>query len=312
VTSVRALLTDSRSVVGLALLAGFALFGVFAPLLSPIDPLAQTDVVTTRFLPPLTVGQDGIRRLLGTDALGRDLFTRLAYGARISLAVGLLAVAVSLAVGGMVGVTAAMIGGLPERALMAVTDAALAMPRIVLLLVLVTLWQQSLLLVVLVLGFTGWMGVARLARAEVRGLLGRPFVEAARASGQGAARLLMRHLLPNAATPLIVAAALGVGNAIMLEAGLSFLGLGIPAPAPSWGNMIANGRDALVNAPWVATLPGLAVAVTVVACNLLGDGLRDALDPQSRLASRATPRRPAAGSSVPPARPDAAAAGTSP
>ncbi|MDH3291381.1 MAG: ABC transporter permease [Gemmatimonadota bacterium] len=311
-TSVRALLTDSRSVVGLALLAGFALFGVFAPLLSPIDPLAQTDVVTTRFLPPLTVGQDGIRRLLGTDALGRDLFTRLAYGARISLAVGLLAVAVSLAVGGMVGVTAAMIGGLPERALMAVTDAALAMPRIVLLLVLVTLWQQSLLLVVLVLGFTGWMGVARLARAEVRGLLGRPFVEAARASGQGAARLLMRHLLPNAATPLIVAAALGVGNAIMLEAGLSFLGLGIPAPAPSWGNMIANGRDALVNAPWVATLPGLAVAVTVVACNLLGDGLRDALDPQSRLASRATPRRPAAGSSVPPARPDAAAAGTSP
>jgi len=312
VTSVRALLNDSRSVVGLALLAGFALFGVFAPLLSPVDPLAQTDVVTTRFLPPLSVGQDGIRHLLGTDALGRDLFTRLAYGARISLAVGLLAVAVSLAVGGMVGVIAAMIGGLPERALMAVTDAALAMPRIVLLLVLVTIWQQSLLLVVLVLGFTGWMGVARLARAEVRGLLGRPFVEAARASGQGAMRLLMRHLLPNAATPLIVAAALGVGNAIMLEAGLSFLGLGIPAPAPSWGNMIANGRDALVNAPWVATFPGLAVAVTVVACNLLGDGLRDALDPQSRVASRATPRRPVAGSSVLPATPDAAAASTSP
>jgi peptide/nickel transport system permease protein len=312
VTSVRALLTDSRSVVGLALLAGFALFAVFAPLLSPVDPLAQTDVVTTRFLPPLTVGQDGIRHLLGTDALGRDLFTRLAYGARISLAVGMLAVAVSLAVGGMVGVAAAMIGGIPERALMAVTDAALAMPRIVLLLVLVTLWQQSFLLVVLVLGFTGWMGVARLARAEVHGLLGRPFVEAARASGQGAVRLLTHHLLPNAATPLIVAAALGVGNAIMLEAGLSFLGLGIPAPAPSWGNMIANGRDALVNAPWVATFPGLAVAVTVVACNLLGDGLRDALDPQSRVASRATPRRPSAGSSGLPAMPDAAAAGTSP
>jgi peptide/nickel transport system permease protein len=312
VTSVRALLTDSRSVVGLALLASFALFGVFAPLLSPVDPMAQTDVVATRFLPPLTVGQDGIRHLLGTDALGRDLFTRLAYGARISLAVGLLAVAVSLTVGGMVGVTAAMIGGIPERALMAVTDAALAMPRIVLLLVLVTLWQQSLLLVIMVLGFTGWMGVARLARAEVRGLLGRPFIEAARASGQGSVRLLMRHLLPNAATPLIVAAALGVGNAIMLEAGLSFLGLGIPAPAPSWGNMIANGRDALVNAPWVATFPGLAVAVTVVACNLLGDGLRDALDPQSRVTLRATPRRPSAGSSSRTAMPDAAAAGTSP
>lgn len=311
-TVIRALLGDARSAIGLAILTGFALLGIFAPLLAPADPTLQTDVVTTRFLAPFAIGPEGIRHLLGTDALGRDLFSRLVYGARISLAVGVVAVAVSLALGVAVGVAAAMIGGVAERALMAVTDAALAMPRIVLLLVLVTLWEQSLMLVVLVLGVTGWMGVARLARAEVHGLLGRPFVEAARASGQGSIRLLVRHLLPNAATPLIVAAALGVGNAIMLEAGLSFLGLGIPAPAPSWGNMIANGRDALVNAPWVATFPGLAVALTVVACNLLGDGLRDALDPQGRAASRLTPRRPSAGSSVLPAMPDAAAAGTSP
>lgn len=311
-TVIRALLGDARSAIGLAILTGFALLGIFAPLLAPADPTLQTDVVTTRFLAPFAIGPEGIRPLLGTDALGRDLFSRLVYGARISLAVGVVAVAVSLALGVAVGVAAAMIGGVAERALMAVTDAALAMPRIVLLLVLVTLWEQSLMLVVLVLGVTGWMGVARLARAEVHGLLGRPFVEAARASGQGSIRLLVRHLLPNAATPLIVAAALGVGNAIMLEAGLSFLGLGIPAPAPSWGNMIANGRDALVNAPWVATFPGLAVALTVVACNLLGDGLRDALDPQGRAASRLTPRRPSAGSSVLPAMPDAAAAGTSP
>ncbi len=309
---IRAVFTDARSVFGLAVLSGFALLGVLAPLLAPADPVLQTDVVATRFLAPLTVGPDGIRHLLGTDALGRDLFARLVYGARISLAVGFVAVGVSLALGVAVGVAAAMTGGVVERMLMAVTDAALAMPRIVLLLVLVTLWDQSLVLVVLVLGVTGWMGVARLARAEVRGLLGRPFVEAARASGQGRLRLLVHHLLPNAATPLIVAAALGVGNAIMLEAGLSFLGLGIPAPAPSWGNMIANGRDALVNAPWVATFPGLTVAVTVVACNLLGDGLRDALDPQRRVASRTTPPRPSAGSSALPGAPDAVAAGTTP
>jgi peptide/nickel transport system permease protein len=152
---------------------------------------------------------------------------------------------------------------------MAVTDAALAVPRLVLLLALVTLWESSLLLVVLVLGFTGWMTVARLARAEVKGLLERPFVDAARAAGATRWRLLSRHLLPNALTPVIVAAALAVGNAIMLEAGLSFLG----------GNMIAEGREALVNAPWIATFPGLALVLAVIGCNLLGDGMRDAMDP---------------------------------
>jgi peptide/nickel transport system permease protein len=175
-----------------------------------------------------------------------------------------------------------MAGGLVERGLMAVTDAALALPRIVLLLALASLWEQSLLLVVLVLGVTGWMTVARLVRAEVKGLLGRPYVDATRAVGAGRMRLLWHHLLPNALTPVIVAAALGVGNAIMLEAGLSFLGLGVPAPTPSWGNLISNGRDALVNAPWISTFPGLTVALAVVACNLLGDGLRDALDPTTR------------------------------
>jgi peptide/nickel transport system permease protein len=136
--------------------------------------------------------------------------------------------------------------------------------------------------VVAVLGATGWMPVARLARAELLGAQARPYAEAARAAGAGRGRLLLRHLLPNALTPLIVTTALGVGNAITLEAGLSFLGLGIPAPAPSWGNMIASGRDALVQAPWVATLPGLAVVAAVVACSLIGDGIRDALDPRSR------------------------------
>jgi peptide/nickel transport system permease protein len=164
---------------------------------------------------------------------------------------------------------------------MALTDAALALPRLVLLLALVSIWESSFLLVVLVLGLTGWMGIARLVRAEVLGLKERSFVSAARAAGVGHWRLFLRHLLPNALTPLLVAAALGVGNAIMLEAGLSFLGLGIPPPAPSWGNMIAGGREALVNAPWLATIPGLMVVLAVVGCNLLADGARDVFDPQT-------------------------------
>ncbi len=279
------LLRDRRTAVGLLMLGIMALAAALAPLIAPADPLTQTDVLQTRFLPPLTAGPDGIMHWLGTDRLGRDVLSRLLYGARISLVVGLLSVALSVFIGAGVGFAAALFGGRLERSLMGVTDAVLAMPRIVLLLALVTLWESSLALVIAVLGLTGWMSVARLARAEVKGMLRRPFVDAARAVGVGQWRLLLRHLAPNALTPIIVATALAVGNAIMLEAGLSFLGLGVPAPAPSWGNMIAEGRDALVNAPWIATLPGLAVALAVIGCNLVGDGLRDALDPSLRLRS---------------------------
>jgi peptide/nickel transport system permease protein len=273
------LLRDTRAATGLAILGTLAGIALLAPVIAPMDPLAQADILRTRFLPPFATGPDGILHWLGTDRFGRDLFARLVYGTRISLSVGILSVAISVLLGGAVGSIAALMGGRVERLLMAVTDAALAVPRLVLLLALVTLWESSLLLVVLVLGFTGWMTVARLARAEVKGLLERPFVDAARAAGATRWRLLSRHLLPNALTPVIVAAALAVGNAIMLEAGLSFLGLGIPAPGPSWGNMIAEGREALVNAPWIATFPGLALVLAVIGCNLLGDGMRDAMDP---------------------------------
>jgi len=279
----RALLRDGRTASGVAILLALTAIATLAPLLSPLDPLAQHDVLHTRLLAPLVEGPDHVTHWLGTDQLGRDLLARLVYGARISLTVGLLAVAVSLAVGGAVGFIAALTGGVIDRTLMAATDAALMFPRITLLLALVALWQPSLPLVVLVLGFTGWMGIARLARAEARGVLAQPFVEAARAAGVGPTRLLLRHVAPNALTPLLVAAALGVGNAITLEAGLAFLGLGVPAPAPSWGNMIAAGRDALINAPWVATFPGLAIVFAVVGCNLLADGLRDVLDPNATI-----------------------------
>lgn len=279
---VRMIARERAALIALLVLAGAALIALLAPLLAPADPLAQTDVLQTRFLPPMTAGPDGTFHWLGTDRLGRDLLSRLIHGARISLMVGGWSVLLSVLLGLAVGMTAALVGGAVERTLMGVTDAALAMPRLVLLLALVALFEPSLLLVILVLGVTGWMGIARLARAEVKTLMTRSYVTAANALGISRWRLLTRHLLPNAMTPVIVAAALAVGNAITLESGLAFLGLGVPAPAPSWGNMISGGREALVNAPWIATFPGLAIVMVVVACNLLGDGLRDALDPEAR------------------------------
>ncbi len=280
--TLKALLRDRRTAVGLFIITGLAVIAIAAPLLAPTSPTALTDVLQTRFLPPFSIGSEGTYHLLGTDSLGRDIFSRIVYGARISLAVGTLSVAVSVLLGAGLGATAAYVGGSVERILMGFTDAVLALPRIVLLLALVSLWEPSVLLVVLVLGFTGWMGIARLTRAEVKSLRERPFYHAARSAGLGHLRVVFKHLLPNAMTPILVAAALGVGNAIMLEAGLSFLGLGIPLPAPSWGNMIAGGRDALVNAPWIATCPGVMVVLAVVSCNLVADGARDVLDPTVR------------------------------
>src|SRR5438270_1530966 len=240
---------------------------------------AQHDIVATRFLPPLATDGHGMVHPLGTGRFGRDVWPRLIYGARISLSVGALAVLLSIALGLVVGAVAGYWRGPVRTVLLALTDFALALPRVVLLLLLATLWRPSAALVILVLGFTGWMSVARLVQGEVRSLAARPFVEGALALGMSRAQILGRHILPNALTPVIVAAALGIGNAISLEASLSFLGLGVQPPTPSWGNMIASGRDTLVNAPWVAAAPGVALVVVVVACTLLGDAVRDALDP---------------------------------
>jgi len=196
--------------------------------------------------------------------------------------VGALAVLLSVVIGTAVGAVAGFFRGPVSAMLLALTDWALALPRVVLLLLLAALWQPSAVLVIVVLGLTGWMSIARLVYAEVRALAARPFVEGARALGASRRRVLWRHVLPNALTPVIVAATLGVGNAISLEAGLSYLGLGVQPPTPSWGTMIASGRDTLVNAPWVAAAPGIALVLVVVACTLLGDALRDALDPAAR------------------------------
>ena len=277
----RRLFRDRRAAIGAAVLALAAAAAVLAPLLAG-DPIAQHDIVATRFLPPLATDPLGAFHLLGTDRFGRDVWARLVYGARVSLGVGTLAVLLSVVIGVAVGAVAGFWRGWLGIALLGLTDFALALPRVVLLLLLASLWQPSAWLVIVVLGLTGWMTIARLVHAEVRALADRPFVESAVGLGVSGPRILARHILPNALTPVIVAAALGLGNAILLEAGLSFLGLGVQPPMPSWGNLMASGRDTLINAPWVATAPGVALVVVVVAATLLGDAVRDRLDPGKR------------------------------
>jgi len=276
------LLRDRRGAFGALVLLVVLLCAALAPLVTSGDPTTQRDIVATRFLPPLSTDAHGAFHPMGTDRFGRDVWTRLVYGARISMGVGVLAVLVSLVLGVVVGAVSGYWRGPVSTTLLGVTDFALALPRVVLLLLLAALWHPSTTLVIAVLGLTGWMSVARLVHGEVRALAARPFVEGAVAVGAHRLRVLAGHILPNALTPVIVAAALGIGNAISLEAGLSYLGLGVQPPTPSWGNMIASGRDTLVNAPWVATAPGLALVLVVVACTLLGDALRDVLDPSAR------------------------------
>jgi peptide/nickel transport system permease protein len=268
---------DRRGRAGAMLVAIFVLGAIAGPLLLGRAPVELADVVARRFLAPLARTPDGAVHLLGTDRFGRDVLALLLLGARISLAVGCLAALVSTLAGIAVGAVAGYAGGAVDRGMVAVTDAALAIPRLPFLLLLVALVEPGAAMTVLALAFTGWMGVARLVRSEVRAAKGRTFVEAAHALGLRPRRVLARHVLPNALTPALVAAALGVGSAIMLEAGLSFLGLGVQPPTPSWGNMIASGRDALMIAPWVALAPSLAVALVVLGFSLLADAFESAI-----------------------------------
>lgn len=261
----------------LALLGVLTAAAVFVPAFAQQDPLAITDVLEARLVPPLSVDDAGRFHLLGTDRFGRDLFVRMMLAGRLSLTIGVLGSVLAGGLGLLVGALAGWWRGGFDQLAMAATDAMLAIPRLILLLLCAALWRPGTATVVVVLAATGWMGIARLVRAEVMGLRVRPFVHAADALGSPPTRTLVHHVLPNALGPAIVATTLGVGNAILLESGLAFLGLGVQPPQPSWGNMIAGGRDLIVTAPWVAISPGIALILTVLACTLLGDSLRDRL-----------------------------------
>jgi peptide/nickel transport system permease protein len=271
----RQLRRDRLALAGLTVVVALYLIAVLAPLLAPYDPIAQGDLVRGS-RPP------GPDHWLGTDQLGRDVLSRIVYGARISLAIASIAVGIALVLGSLLGAVAGYLGGVVDAAIMRFTDMVMAFPRLVLLIMIIALFEPSVTLIVLVLGLTQWPGTARLVRGEVLSLREQEFVQAARALGFGRGRIIVRHLLPNVLAPVIVAATLGIGNTIVLEAGLSFLGIGVQPPTPSWGALVADGRQSLLGAWWVATFPGLAIVVTVLAFNLVGDGLRDALDPRLR------------------------------
>lgn len=268
------LLRRPVAVLGLAAVGAMVLGALLAPVLAPYDPAAQADLVTRRLLPPSPLHP------LGTDQYARDVLSRLLYGARISLGIALAAVAVSVTLGTTVGAVAGYVGGWVDAVLSRIVDVVLAFPRLVLLIAVVVVLEPSIPVIVLVLGLTQWAGTARLVRGEVLAVKEREYVEAARALGFGGRRILLRHVLPNALAPVIVAATLGVGDTIILEAGLSFLGLGVQPPTPSWGTMVSDGRDVMRTAWWLSTFPGLAIVFTVLSFNVLGEALGDALDPR--------------------------------
>ena len=258
------------TVAGLAVVVLLALVALGAPWLAPGDPYRGD--LSAGLQPPSSA------YLLGTDAQGRDVLSRVLYGARLSLTVGLGSQAVSLAVGLALGLVAGYSGRWVDATVMRVADVTLAFPSLLLLIAIAAAVKPSLPVICLVIGLVGWAGMARLVRGQVLVVRALDYVQAARALGASDARLVTRHILPNVLAPVIVATTLGIGGAIMAEAALSFVGLGAQPPTPSWGAMVAEGRDLLRVAPWVSLFPGLAIGVAVLSLNLLGDGLRDALD----------------------------------
>ena len=265
--------TDRELAAGLAITLGLAVVALLAPVLAPGDPAALGGAAD-RLSPPSGAN------LLGTDLLGRSVLVRLVHGSRVSLLVGWASVLVAILLGTAVGLAAGLGPRWVDRILMRTADAFLAFPRIFLILLLVSVTTPSLLLVMVVLGLTGWMPVARLVRAEALSLKERDFVAAARGLGLPSWRVAWRHVLPNLLPTVIVAATLRIGGAILAESFLSFLGLGVQEPVVSWGGMIQQGRDHLLDGWWLATFPGVAIAVTVLGYNLLGEGLRRRFDPR--------------------------------
>ena len=267
-----------RAVFGLTVLLVMGGSAVLAPQIAPWDPARQ--MLMKRLRPPMWQERGLREHPLGTDHLGRDILSRILHGGRISLGVGLTAVTLSALIGVTLGLLAGFFGGRTDAFIMRVVDVFLAIPYILLAMGVVFALGPSLLNVILVMGATRWVQFARIVRADVLSIREREFIAGARARGNRAWRLLVRHVLPNALTPIIVVATLELAFMIIYESALSFLGLGVQPPTPTWGWMLADGRNYVATAWWLATFPGLAIMLTVLAVNLLGDWLRDTLDPR--------------------------------
>jgi len=269
-----------RPVVSLGIIVAFVLAALLAPVLSPADPYEQS--LRMRHRPPVWEERGSWSRPLGTDRLGRDLLSRILYGARVSLAAGVVTVLLASAVGAAVGLVAGYYGGRVDATLMRVTDATLSFPVILLALILAVTVGPSFANVVIAIAVILWARYARVIRGQVLTLMQLDFIAQARIAGAGAWRVITRHLLPNTLNTLVVLVTLQIGYVIIVEASLSFLGAGIPPPTPAWGGMIAEGRDVVTSAWWVSVFPGLAILLVVLAFNLIGDWLRDTLDPRLR------------------------------
>lgn len=258
-----------------------ALVAVFAPYVAPHDPTTQfADGLTAQGQPVPSTLPHSTRFLLGTDANGRDLLSRLIWGARVSLTVGVLANALAVGVGLLVGATAAYVGGWPGQVLMRLTDMVMAFPTLLLALALIAVLKPGMGVIILVIGGVYWTWIARVIYGEVRAIREQEFILAAESLGASRARILFRHVVPQLVPTLIVWTSLGIATNVMLEASLSYLGIGIQPPTPSWGVMIQEGQTYFRTAPWLVLYPGLAILLTVLSFNVLGDGLRDALDPR--------------------------------
>ena len=276
---VRAVLRNKLAVVAIAVLAAVLVAAVFAPVVAPYDPAAQDLLVRLR--PPAWLTGGDAAHLLGTDQLGRDVLSRLIHGARVSLLVGVSAALLAGVIGAVVGLVTGYVGGWPDRLLMRLADLQLAFPSILLALAIVGFLGSGLWYVILVLGFTGWVSYARVVRSEVLSLRSRDFVTEARAIGVPDLVIMRRHLLPNVLAPLATIGTLHVAAAIVAEASLSYLGLGVPKSIVTWGGMLSDGQLYLGTSWWIAVFPGLALMFTALAVNLAGDVLRDVADPKA-------------------------------
>jgi len=270
----RRLKKNNMAMVGIGILSIIVLLAIFADIIAPYDSVAIKQNLGERLQGPSSA------HIFGTDEYGRDMFARLIHGARVSLQVGILAVGIAIVLGGILGAVAGYYGGVLDNVVMRVMDVFLAVPSILLAIAIVSALGPSLMNLMFAISISSIPGYARIVRASVISIRDQEFVEAAKAIGADDFRIIFKHIIPNALAPVIVQGTLGVAGAILSTAGLSFIGLGIQPPAPEWGAMLSGGRQYLRYAPHVTTIPGIAIVITILALNLVGDGLRDALDPR--------------------------------